>query len=322
MNLSRFNRAFLLTALTLGTSAQELLTRPSASSAPRQQNFVIGVDDTVTIVANKADDLSKAWRVGVSGALNLPLVGRIQAAGMTVEQFEAELQNRLKEYLINPQVVVYLSEFRSMPVTVTGGVEHPGVIQVQGARGLFDVVMRAGGPKGAGEIVTVTRRLENGKIAHPGAYDVDGTSTVQLALADILEGRGVAADLTISAGDVIHVSDVRPQRLVYIIGAVNKPGMIELVRQDKVSLLNVVAVAGGFTALASRNSTYIRRPIEGGLQAKMVPVHVGDILKGKSPDVDLLEGDMVVVPTSKVAPFLQALPTSGMTTGLLMLARF
>ena len=61
--------------------------------------MLIGANDTVTIIALNLDEISKAWRVSSSGDLTLYLVGRIHAAGMTVEELEEEITTRLKSYV-------------------------------------------------------------------------------------------------------------------------------------------------------------------------------------------------------------------------------
>ena len=121
---------------------------------------------------------------------------------------------------------------------------------------------------------------------------------------------------------MVNVSDVKHQRLVYIIGAVVKPGAVELVTQEKVSLLKLLAVAGGFTNLSAKDGTFVRHPLPGGGEGKATKVTVSKILKGQSPDIQLEEGDLVVVPSSRVATYMQTLPQSALTTGLLMLGRF
>jgi polysaccharide export outer membrane protein len=318
---------FLAGALSLAAQTEPPAADASAvnpGGPPNSRNTVIGPDDTVTIVATNADEISKAWRVGASGYLNLPMVGRIQAAGMTVEQLEAELLSKLKRYIIDPQVIAYVSEFRSEPVTVTGAVEKPGITQMQGAKGLFDVLMRAGGPKNAGNRVTVTRRLEHGRIDYPGAADQDDSSVATLQLTEIMEGRGPAADLPIRPGDIISVSDVKErQKRVYILGEVNKPGMVELVTQDSVSLLKVLAVAGGFTRTASPKHAFVRHPDSKEPGREMSHVNLKKMLAGKSPDMKLNAGDIVVVPPSRVMTYISAASQSALTTGIYaVLARF
>src|SRR5438270_587462 len=106
---------------------------------------VIGPDDTVTIMALNVEEISKPWHIGPSGELNLPMVGRVKAAGMTAQQLEGEISGRLKQYVRDPQVTVFVSEFKSHPVTVSGAVEKPGVLQVYRPTPLFAVLALAGG---------------------------------------------------------------------------------------------------------------------------------------------------------------------------------
>jgi len=314
-----------LSALSLASGQTGKTTMSAArpeAARQRSRAVAIGPEDTVTIVAVEAEEISKPWRVGSTGYLNLPMVGRIYAAGMSVEQLEAELLTRLKKYIIDPQVIVYVSEYRSEPVTVVGSVEKPGITQIQGANGLFDVLMLAGGPKNAGTTVTVTRRLERGRISHPAAVEEDGTTVVALPLNDVMDGRGAAANLPIQAGDVISVSDIKEQKLVYVVGEVNKPGAVELVTREKISLLRILAVAGGTTRTAAPGSAFIRHTDTDADQPETIAVNVKRILSGKAKDVILEPGDILIVPSSRFKGMMQTASQSILTTGIMVLARY
>ncbi|MBV8730408.1 MAG: polysaccharide biosynthesis/export family protein, partial [Acidobacteriia bacterium] len=200
------------------------------NSNGKPQSEVIGPADTLSILVLDSDELSKSWRVNATGDVNLPLVGRMDAAGLTVEQFQQDLVQRLRKYYWNPEVTVYIAEFRSQPITVTGSVEKPGTIQLENSRTLFEALMRAGGPKDAGDKVTLTRELARGRIAWPGAKQQDETySVATLSLKNVMDGRSPEANIPVQAHDVIAVAAGKEQRLVYIIGGVNKPGAVELV---------------------------------------------------------------------------------------------
>src|SRR5579885_980060 len=125
------------------------------------QQGVLGPEDTVSITALNVEEISKAWRIGADGSLSLPMLGRIAASGMSVEELQSEIASRLRKFVRDPQVTVFVSDYRSHPVTVAGAVEKPGVIQVEGPTSLFAVLVQAGGPKEAGPTVTLTRRTEN-----------------------------------------------------------------------------------------------------------------------------------------------------------------
>lgn len=311
--------AVLLAGAALGQA-------PAEAEIPKQdRGMVIGAEDTVTISVLNAEELSKPWRVNTAGDLNLPLLGRMAVAGLTVEQLERELDRRLRKYYHEPQVSVFLSEIRSQPVTVVGPVERPGTHQLQGSRSLFGALLLAGGPKeSAGSTVKLSRPVENGDIDYPGARldDSGKFHVVELELKDVMEGRGAGAAIDVQPHDVIAVSEFKQQRLVYISGEVTKPGAVELVSQETVSLMKVIAVAGGLTRTASAGRTMIVHLNEQGVQSSTAYVDVNKIMSGKAKDLELTAGDVVIVPTNTMMSYLQAASLAAITTGVYVLARF
>jgi len=287
---------------------------------------VIGANDGITIIALGADDLSKTWRVSSSGELALPMAGKIHAAGMTTAQLEQELTLRLKHYILEPQVTVYISEFRSVTVTVQGAVDKPGRIQTEGQKTLLGVLMMAGGTKSPGPTLTVTRESEYGSIPLPGVRkDLAGRySVVELPMREVLDASSPAANLIMQPEDVVSVSI--EQRLVYIMGEVNRPGAVELVTQDSISIVQVLAVAGGMTKVAAPGKTAILRRDSEGRYDPAGSVDLKSILAGKSKDKLLIAGDIIVVPSSDFKFYLQAITmsaaTSGVTSGLFILSRY
>ena len=83
--------------------------------------YVLGPDDQITIRALDAEEISdKPLRVDMSGFIRLPMVGRLKASGLTIEQLENELASRLKQFIQEPEVAVSVVEFRSQPVSIIG----------------------------------------------------------------------------------------------------------------------------------------------------------------------------------------------------------
>ena len=110
-------------------------------------SYVLGPDDQVVIHVLDSDEIGDSpFRIDMRGYINVPLAGRLQAAGLTVDQLEAALAARLKEYLQTPVVTVSVSEFRSQLVSVLGAVNTPGVHQIRGRKTLFEVISEAGDP--------------------------------------------------------------------------------------------------------------------------------------------------------------------------------
>jgi len=285
-----------------------------AATSPTRNGDVIGPDDGIVINAADAEELSKPWRVNSSGDLNLPMVGQVHAAGLTVEQLENDLTEKLKSFIRDPHVTVYVSEFRSQPVIVEGAVAKPGPLQTEGPKTLLGVLMMAGGPNAAGPTVTLTRETKYGEIPLPNAKtDPQGRyNTVELKLKDVLNASTPAANLMVRAHDVVAVST--KQRLIYVIGQVNKPGAVELDTQDSISVMQVLAAAGGLTSVAAPGNTAVMHLDENGQYNKVASINLKRVMSGKGGDRMLTAGDIIVVPENHVKSYVQAATMSAATT--------
>ena len=304
--------------------AQQVPAPPSPAAMPASTT-TIGVDDVVSISVLHGEELTRTWRVNAEGNIRLPFVGTVKAAGLTVDEFEADLVRRLGKFFNEPQVSVSLVEARSKPVTVMGAVDKPGALQLQGRNTLFHVLNSAGGPKDAGNTLTITREAAAGPLQLDGVRMTDDSRhyVAEVPIDDVLSGRGRAASLEVRTNDVISVSARQP-RVVYVIGEVNRPGSVELVKSDSVSVTKVVAAAGGLSRLASPKKTLIRRI--GGEPGQTAIINLRDIIDGKAADLDLAEGDVLIIPSNQLMSYLQTVSltavNSGVFSGLQVLARF
>ena len=70
-------------------------------------NYVLGPNDQILVRAPQAEEINeRPFRIDAEGFINLPLVGRVRAGGLTVQELEAELVKRLREYIREPQVII------------------------------------------------------------------------------------------------------------------------------------------------------------------------------------------------------------------------
>ena len=106
--------------VTLGGLGVSALGQSAAEPPPvARSTYVLGTDDQIVIRALHAEEISdKPFRIASDGYLNLPLIGRIQAAGRSVSDLEAELRTRLGTYYLKPEVTVTVTELRSQPVSI------------------------------------------------------------------------------------------------------------------------------------------------------------------------------------------------------------
>jgi polysaccharide export outer membrane protein len=169
---------------------------PAELVADALDEYRIGPSDLIEISVFQVPDLSKTVRVGARGNLTLPLIGEIQAGGLTALQLETLIAQKLSEsYLQNPQVSVFIREYISQRVTVEGAVNKPGVFPVSGKTTLLQAIAMAGG-------------LD--KLADPNDIKLfrdrkDGTrETIPYDLELIRKGE--APDPVLSTSDVIVVN--------------------------------------------------------------------------------------------------------------------
>ena len=114
-----------------------------AAAAPE---YTIGPRDVLSIAVWGHGDLSREYAVAPDGVVSFPLVGAVQAGGLTVTQLALRLTELLeKDYLVNPQVIVSVKEYLSRKVHVLGEAERPGLFYLSGPTTVLDILSKAGG---------------------------------------------------------------------------------------------------------------------------------------------------------------------------------
>ncbi len=262
-------------------------------------NYVLGPNDQILIRANAEEINEKPFRIDGDGNINLPLVGKIHAAGMTQQELEAELVRRLKEYIREPQVIISVTGFRSEPVFFVGAFAHPGIYPLQGRRTLVEMLVSMGGLlPNASRHIKVTRRAEYGVIPLPGAIEdpEKKISTVEISMGSLRENVNPAEDIVLQPFDVISVERAEQ---IYINGEVLRTSSIELGERDSISVLQALTQAGGLTRDAKRSQVRILRPIENTTRRAEIDIDVNDIYAGNANDFPLLPNDVLFVPRSK-----------------------
>jgi polysaccharide biosynthesis/export protein len=278
-----------------------LLAAPEKTPlAPQSFTYALGPEDQISIHVVDLEDVSdKPVRIDPNGFIELPLVGRIHAAGQTVEELRATLTVRLAKYIESPQITISVLDYRSQPVSVLGAVNTPGLHQLQGPKRLLDVISLAGGLRpDAGSQVTITRQmkwgalpLQNARSDASGAYSIAG-----LRLDDLTSGRDPAANIEVRANDLISVSRAN---LVYVVGEVKKAGGFPLNAEEGISVLRALSLAEGLTRDASpKKARILRRSTPGGPQTNEIAVNVQALLAGRATDPQLHADDVLFIPNN------------------------
>lgn len=229
--------------------------------------YIVEDGDVLKIAVYDHDDLSTVVRVSGQGTIAFPLLNQVQVAGLTIPQVSEKISKALADgYIINPQVNVFIEEFRAQNVFVSGEVGQPGAIQFEIDMTLIKAITMAGGFKeNAGkDEVEISRMIDGNKQTFYRA----------------------APDYPVQPGDVIVV----PQRLlqdIFITGEVTKPGVYPY--EKGITVIKVISLAGGFTDIANKNKVAITRKGHNEKEVTLENVKLNEILQA---------GDVVIVPES------------------------
>ena len=166
-------------------------TQSASFVATGDSAYKIGTFDVLDISVFEVPELTKTVQVADTGTINLPLVGEVQVARKTAQEVERDLTARLgANYLQHPQVTVYVKEYNSQSVTISGAVKKPGVYPIRGKTSLLQAMAMAGDFEADSDSSVLILR-ENGGKRSAAKFDV---SAIQ---------KGRIANPTLQAGDQI-----------------------------------------------------------------------------------------------------------------------
>jgi polysaccharide export outer membrane protein len=175
-------RKFLVIALSLAciscastSNINETSQVPQTSSAKLDVvEYKISIGDLLEFRVYGEDSLTRSVRVSDRGLISLPLLNQVQAAGLSKEELEADLTNRIAVYYVsNPSVTINIMEFTSQRVTVEGEVRTPGVFPIRGKTSLLQAIATAQGLSPiASSSIKVLRYNSNGT-RQTVVYDLD-----------------------------------------------------------------------------------------------------------------------------------------------------
>jgi polysaccharide export outer membrane protein len=277
------------------TESSTIDPRPLSGSAERKtapangSALVIGPGDELEITVYGAPDLSEHARVSADGNISLPLIGYVRIAGLSSSEAEGAIETQLRQGNVvnDPQVSVYVKEYTNSGISVTGEVAKPGFYSAVGPHRLFDVLQAAGGPtdKAANKVI----------VSHRDQKDAT-TLSISKNPAEM-----TASNVELQPGDTVVVPKAG---IVYVLGEVTRPGGYVLNSTGGITVLQVVAVAGGPTHVASAGKTRLLRRTENGFQEQQIDVT--KLLRGKAHDVSVRDEDILFIPSSRIKTAMNA----------------
>ena len=260
---------------------------PSGLLRRRGIDYKIGRQDLLEISVFDLKELDKTVRVSYDGSITLPLLGRLQVAGLSKGELETLLARLLEErYVRDPQVSIFVREYESKKIAVSGAVKRPNTYEMLGEKTLLEMISMAGGlDTDFGEEIVIFRSGENGT-----------TEPIRVDLEQLIYHADPSLNYLIEAGDIIYIPAVEEIR-IFVSGAVRKPDLYEIPRSDPITVLKAIALAGGTTDRAALRRVQIIRTGPDG-ERITIPVDLRKVKRGKAEDPVLQKDDLVLVPES------------------------
>jgi polysaccharide export outer membrane protein len=248
---------------------------------PPNRSIYITPGDLISVHIFGSLDYAPVVRVTLAGTMQLPLIGVVSVKGLTLDQGENLIADKLKSSGMyrDPQVTLQITESTNGVITVAG--EGHLVLPASSERPLLEVLAAAGGlPSTASHTITIDR---------PG---VDRPIVVDLG-NDPMHSRQV--NVPLYPGDTVILSKVG---VVYMLGEFKNPGVIPIQQNSPLTLVQAATIAGGPLYDGKYEDLRVMRTVN--QQRTLVRVDIKRVMRGKDPDLLLQADDIVYLPTSAV----------------------
>lgn len=168
---------------------------PKGRTFNNQGEYLIGLNDKLNLRVVGSNEIAGDFVVSQSGFISLPLIGAINAAGLTEKELGKNLTEQYKIYLKNPVVSVGVTGYESFRIFISGEVRKPGVFTFQEKTTLLQALATAGGLAefARGEIIL---------------HRIGKNGTVEKFVTDyekVLKGDNKLDGFLLERGDVIHI---------------------------------------------------------------------------------------------------------------------
>lgn len=294
-------------AFTAGPrSAAQTQNAPAKSTSAALEEYKIGPSDILTLTVGDAPEFGGKFRVSDTGTIQIVGVNSpVQAEGLTSTELSAAVRKALMDakQLRDPKVSVFIEEYHGRTITVMGMVTKPAVYSLNHRTTVLEALSLAGGtsPNG-GSTVTIVRGEAS---AEATGQPVGSVKIVELSRLG--KGEDLSSNVEVRNGDVVNVA---PAEVVYVVGAVVKPGGYAMSNPAAgVSVVQAVALAEGLSPMAQgHKGVIVRQSTSGQGQGRQeIEVDLDRMMAGKQTDVLLAPNDILFIPQSGTKKTLKVL---------------
>lgn len=251
------------------------------AQSPSPNTLLISPGDNLHISVLDMPDMEQFARVTDTGDVPVLGIGSVRVANMTPAEAATSIHDLYvsSHFLNHPQVSVVVDQYATQEVTLIGEVRTPGAYPIATPRPILDVLALGGGLDDVADRNVLVER--HGDRAHPLRYNLSNNG-----------GQAIQEQILVNPGDTVVVAKAG---IVYVLGDVNRPGGYTMTdNESEMSLLEALANAGGAAKTARLSHVRLIRKSD----HTEVQIALGDIQKGKRPDLAMSPGDILYVPFS------------------------
>jgi polysaccharide biosynthesis/export protein len=241
------------------------------------QPYRIGAGDVVQVMVWDNKDLDYVVFVRPDGKISLPLLGEIQAGGLTVAELTTRLTEAYSKNVRGPEVTVDVKEIKSRPIFFVGGFQKAGVLQHLQDLTLIQGITVAGG-------LLPTADLES-------AVLLRGTEQIKIDFVKLINQADMSQNVKLEPGDTIVIPVAQT---VSVMGEVRTPGPLKYT--SDLTVVKAIVQAGGFAPLAAEKRVTVLRG--DGMKREKIQLNVEAMMKKpeSANDVPLKPNDIIFVP--------------------------
>jgi polysaccharide export outer membrane protein len=248
-----------------GPAPTSTASAPPASGGDdsTDKTYILGPADVVEVSVLGRSEYTTRSRINEDGTIQLQYLGVVHAAGKTASELSEEIAAALEKggYFAKPVVRVDVVSYASRYVTVLGNVVTPGLVPVDRAYHLSEIIARVGGIKDTGADYVILRPQHG--------------EEHRITIATLATGAA-ADDPFVSPGDKIYSP---PAEVFYVTGQVKSPGGFPIMRDMTVRM--ALSRAGGLT--------------DSGSDKKLTITRKGEKIRRVDLDSKIQPGDVIVV---------------------------
>ncbi len=304
---------------TIDTQALDLSNL--ASSVANSQKIYAGDTLNMTVVTGAEQAKPETWplRVNENGAVDIPLVGSIQLAGLDLQSAQAVVRQASIQRGIyrSPSVSISVNERQTNRVTVLGAVDKPGSYDLPVANSdLLSAISSAGSlTEDADRVIEIRQPPLPPTQAPAGEYAMAALPPVgsppAANSAEVVHVDLVAATSRPNTGGfylrdgAVVLARKRPKRIIHVLGLVEHPNQFELPPNKNFRVLDALSMAGG-RRMSMADRVLVVRQVPGKPEPAVIEVSVRKAKQNKEANILLADGDVVSLEETPVTLVLGA----------------